>query len=294
MRILVVRKMTNFELHGARTEKQVEAGFLGPENLSRLRTAHDQHYRCIEDVRRILSELSLDWTEITRNESWPVDEFDCIISIGGDGTLLSVSQASLHPIQVIGVRSSASSVGYLCQFDFRELGKLRQTMAEVKWTTKRVERMQAEVARAEKSDEYLTVPVLNEFLFANTRPAATTRYRITVNDEAEFHKSSGIWVSTATGSTAAIYAAGGQKLAVTDDRFQYQVRELYNSQNLPLKHLGGCFRPEETRIVIENRNENALLAFDGQHGEVKLSFGDRISFVRAEPLLLVQQEAGEA
>ena len=60
-----------------------------------------------------------------------------------------------------------------------------------------------------------------------TSPAETTRYELQFNKKVEEHKSSGLWLSTAIGSTAAISAAGGQELAFDSQLSQYIVRELY-------------------------------------------------------------------
>ena len=132
-------------------------------------------------------------------------------------------------------------------------------------------------------------PILNDFLYANCTPAETTSYRISLGDQRERHKSSGIWIATAAGSTAAINAAGGVRQKIDESLFQFYVREPYTPPDKPSYDIkSGMFDPEKNYILIENFSENAVLALDGQHGHVSLGFGDTISFRRAMDLCLIQ------
>lgn len=284
MNVLLVRKTTNYELHGLRTEMHVQSGHLDAGNLEKLKKAHDQHYRCLDTVRVALEKTGLPWFEITRDQAWPSEKIDKVITIGGDGTLLSASHAVSASVDVMGVRSSASSVGYLCGYDYMDSAKVVGDLEAGKLDMMQVQRIKAKISKTDLPQPFETAPVLNEFLFANISPAATSRYKITLGGHSEFHKSSGIWVSTAIGSSAAIHAAGGELLDKHDRLFQYRVREMYNSQGLNFRLSGGPFDPDVTSLSVENRNEHALLAIDGQHGEVGLGFGDRVEFLRAEPL----------
>ena len=98
--------------------------------------------------------------------------------------------------------------------------------------------------------ETLLVPALNDMLLANPSPAAVSRFRMgwlklvpegapseTYGTVTRFGGkaydvtnslnvwSSGMWVCTATGSTAAMAAAGGQPMDADSDRLQYLIRE---------------------------------------------------------------------
>ncbi len=129
-----------------------------------------------------------------------------------------------------------------------------------------------------------TPPALNDFLYSNANPAATTRYRLSLGDRQEEHKSSGMWLSTALGSTAGIYAAGGVMQPKTDTNFQYVVRELYRAPGKNFYLVKGFFDPDRKTVTIENRCERAILAADGNHGMCELVWGDKIVFRRAPPI----------
>ena len=92
------------------------------------------------------------------------------------------------------------------------------------------------------------VPALNDLLIANPSPAAVSRFRLgwlTKLDKDTTHHngtmtrfagipydvshslnvwSSGMWVSTSTGSTAAMAAAGGQQMDLDSSDIQYLIR----------------------------------------------------------------------
>ena len=194
--------------------------------------------------------------------------------------MLSASQKVLKKERVIGIRSSNSSVGYLCAGGADDLESLINRYLDNTLEYDSCSRLVATVTHLDSGKKEKTCPVLNDFLLANFNPAATTRYSIQFGDRSEVHKSSGIWLSTAVGSTAGIAAAGGRKIPRTDSRFQYLVRELYRGGGESYNLSGGFFDPDTQSLVIENRNESAMLALDGQREVVTLSFGDRVTFSR--------------
>jgi NAD+ kinase len=105
----------------------------------------------------------------------------------------------------------------------------------------------------------------------------------------EGQKSSGIWVSTATGSTAAINAAGGVTMPIDSRHLQYCVREIMRSGAPKYSLVGGVYDPDLLQLAIENRNENGMLALDGQHGVIELALGDWIHINRGPDLKIVRE-----
>jgi NAD+ kinase len=154
----------------------------------------------------------------------------------------------------------------------------------IAWQT--VARVKALITKASSGETLETVPVLNDLLYANANPAATTRYKILFRDRYETHRSSGIWFATGMGSTAAILAAGGERRPQTDPLFQFRVRELYKLGHKLPEIEGAIFDPDIHQLEIENRCPQAILATDGQHGNLDLGYGDIIRIKRG-PLLHV-------
>lgn len=289
MVVLIVTKTTNYELHGALIESKVNHGLVARDSLTRLKQAHGEHYETLSRLRTALAAAGLAWDEVSRDFPRPWSKsYDLVITVGGDGTLLAASHQLAHGGLIAGVRSSTLSVGYLCTAGTDAVEPLVQAIATSRLKSSVVHRLKARVKRIDVGDEIETTPVLNDFLYANANPAATTRYRLRYGDKEEVHRSSGIWVATATGSTAAILAAGGERRPPDDALYQYRVRELYKFDLGSPEIEGGLFDPSQTVLEIENRCPAAILATDGQHGVIDLVYGDRISFAAAAPINLVR------
>lgn len=287
MLVLVVTKTTNFELYGPAIEQHVARGHLSPDALVRLRQAHIDHYDTLNTLRQELERAHINYDEISRQTDRPPHAaYAAVISVGGDGTLLAASQKMNHGARIYGIRSSVSSVGFLCCAGPSGIAEFVHRMLANTFPTIECSRLRARIFRAASGQSEESVPVLNDFLYANTSPAATTRYRLNYGDLTETHRSSGIWVATAAGSTAAILAAGGERRPLADHAFQFRVRELYRFGHHQANIVGGFFDPEQQPLTIENRSQQALLALDGQHGAINLEYGDRIEFVRAPSIQL--------
>ena len=209
MKVLLITKPTNYEQYGSGIKRHIDTRSLESHHLRPLQEAHDEHYRCLDKVRRKLTDESIQFTQITRGELWPVYKFDAIITVGGDGTLLSASHGVYDDTPVVGFKSSQSSVGYLCVGDESVVDSTIDDLKAMRLEFSVRQRLSARVIRVDSPEIIETAPILNDILFANLYPAAVTRYKIKYNQSEEVHKSSGIWISTATGSTAAISAAGG-------------------------------------------------------------------------------------
>jgi NAD+ kinase len=137
--------------------------------------------------------------------------------------------------------------------------------------------------------------VLNDALFAHAHPANTSRYLLTVGDHTEAQRSSGIWVSTATGSTAAIHSAGGRVLPLRSRKLQYVVREPYAAPGERAVCLGGVLRQGQV-FEVANKMREAKVYLDGPRTALTVEIGQRVRFERSEePLMLLGvSEAGSA
>ena len=257
--------------------------------LTELELAHTEHYACLDLLRGELERAGIRYEEVSRSNLPPSGRaYDGIFTVGGDGTLLSASRLVTDRSPLIGIRSSSSSVGFLCAASAPAVPRLVTMFKERRLVYQETARLMATIEYAADHLRMHTVPVLNDFLFANANPAATTRYRIELGDSHEVQKSSGVWLSTSVGSTAAILAAGGQEMAASDKRFQFVVRELYKGEGIPFRLVIGLFDPDHVRFAIENRSEYAMLALDGQRETIALKYGDLVTFLRAPSILIAK------
>jgi NAD+ kinase len=279
-RLLVVYKKSQLELY---REHDPEAGRVlserEPELWERFTTSHDQNALAIERVTSAIRERSLTAEFVYRADTETADGFDLVISVGGDGTLLDVSH-SVFSKPLLGVISSESSVGYFCGTDASGFADTLDGWLGGQRETTDLTRLQVSV-----NGTAYAIPILNEVLYSAIVPASVSRYVMRVGDIVEEHKSSGIWISTAAGSTAAIRSAGGQLMEPSDTRIQYIVREPF---------LFAGIQHQLTRDIVDqpievmSKMRTAAIYVDGHREQIWLSLGDRVRIDRHPyPLRLV-------
>ena len=160
------------------------------------------------------------------------------------------------------------------------------------------------------------VPALNDLLIANPSPAAVSRFRmgwLNPMDEGDAKKSrefgtatrfagqaydvvdsinvwsSGMWVCTSTGSTAAMAAAGGQSMDINCTDLQYLIREHMkeNSNEHIGKEVDNQLFKDDKKMHLRWNSQKGRIFIDGSHLTHNLELGDEIMIdAQAPPLPL--------
>ena len=242
--------------------------------------AHEHHTASMATVRAALDERALDYTWRHHIHDLSPDAFDLVVTVGGDGTVLHASHA-INRTPVVAVNSSPStSVGFFTCTDADGFGRYldRVLTGEVKPVT--LSRMRVSV-----NDSIVTDHALNDVLFCHDCPASTTRYVLQVDNVREDQISSGVWVSTAAGSTAALKAAGGKAMSPRSKQLQYVVREPFPRGGGSMRRLPTATKgmiPAGRRLVIYSKTEVARLYVDGPHVVFSVNFGDKVAYERSD------------
>jgi NAD+ kinase len=204
-----------------------------------------------------------------------------VVSVGGDGTLLTASHWVRGGL-LLGVNSApGDSVGFFA------LAK-RESFAAILDRILAGELSPLSVARLDVTldGKMLPEPALNDVLAVHIHPAATSRYLLRVGEAAEEHRSSGLWVAAAAGSTAGIASAGGRRLPLLSRRIQFRARELYRAPGRVYRLASGFIAPGDS-IVVESRMEDGWLFLDGARTSYRFPFGARAEMrISAAPLRL--------
>ena len=202
-----------------------------------------------------------------------------IVTIGGDGTVLRAAQYVKNQL-ILGINSVPDvSVGALCSIKINEIEEKIAQIAQGKIKVKNLSRIKLQI-----NNKALSFEPINDILFTNISPAGTSRYLIAVNQKKEEHKSSGLWVSTPSGSTAAIFAAGGQKQKPTDKRIQYLVREPYEGIYNPYSLTKG-FIAKGKKLTITSKMIQSKIYLDGPTTHFPIYYGDKITFSLSKNIL---------
>jgi NAD+ kinase len=129
--------------------------------------------------------------------------------------------------------------------------------------------------------------VLNDILACHENPAAMSRYFLTVGRVKEEQRSSGIWISTAAGSSGGIHSAGGKILPQEAQTFQYQPRELYKGRHLRYTLKGALLKPAQ-KITLTSLMREGVVFVDGSHVCLPFSFAAEIQVtLSANPLNII-------
>lgn len=281
--VLIVFKKSALERIGA---KKVS---LSRWELESLEKNAQMHYDTLEKVKKVLASYHIE-SHVVKRAKLPrhersADSYDLVITIGGDGTLLRGAHF-VTTTPLLGVNSAPSnSIGLLCSATADNFQKIMEKIMKDQMKPAILQRVQAFV-----NEEPICPPALNEILFAHKIPASTSRYTIIFNDKEEKHKSSGVWIATPAGSTAAVFAAGGKILPIKSKSLQFIVREPF-SLNQPLKLVKGIVSPSDKLEIISNTIEGALF-IDGQPDVYPIPFGVKVQFkLSPYPLLLMGYSA---
>jgi NAD+ kinase len=271
MRVLVVFKKSFLEVHGARRAASVR----DPEFRRRLVRADLENRRALEEVLAHLERRGVRYDAVVRGSLAARRHYDLVVSLGGDGTFFAAAR-HVNDIPILGINSDpGSSLGlWTCadRFGFRE--PLDRAL-EGRLPGVTVRRMEVSI-----NGKPIRERPFNDVLFAHRNPAAMTRYRLRVGARTEDQKSSGLWISTAAGSTAAIRSAGGRRMPLSSRRLQYLVREPYTWPVRRYRLLRGF--PE--RLSIVTFLVESAVWIDGSRIRYDLAIGDTVELRSGAPI----------
>jgi NAD+ kinase len=206
---------------------------------------------------------------------------DLVITIGGDGTFLDTAHF-VKDIPMWGINSTPThSAGFLMSATPQNFEQRWRLLVQGKLPVLKLQRLQV-LVNGRKIPEL----VLNDVLIAHANPAAVSRYELRVSDRKEEQKSSGLWISTAAGSTAAIQSAGGKILPLESKQIQFIARELYHGRHHRYRLAKGIVS-QKTKIQAISQMHEAGCYFDGPRVWYPIRYGDRITVKVASQSLQV-------
>ena len=282
-RVLVAYKRTTYERYTDLDDVGLAALIAqGDISVAALLASHDQHYASLARVTDHLDELQLPYDCLYRGEVRETNGHDLVISVGGDGTVLDLSHKLTHQPMLAVNSNPGRSYGYFCAGtadDFAEL--LRRTL-HAEWEPTRLMRFDVRIDGVSQQ-----VPILNDILVCHQNPAAVSSYVLRVGEaEDEPQKSSGIWISTAAGSTAAIRSAGGYVMPLESQKIQYLVREPCPPNVGAYHHVKGI-RDTAQRFEIVSKMPDGHVYLDGPHIGARFGVGQVLTIDTDVPRLAI-------
>jgi len=285
----------------------------------RLLNRYQVHQQCVGDVENMLKKTDIKYVKIGRDELHRglLQDKDLVIAVGGDGTILNTASFLDDSIPVLGVNSDPTKPEEQGVTNAKDERRSRGALCAVTATTinQNLPRiLYGDVSPGLRSriqclvrstyTETRLPPALNDILVSHPTPAAVSRFRFTLckgnvtpsyktNQSLEemfsFNVwSSGIWISTATGSTAAMHAAGGAVMDIRSRNLQYMVREhLVEESNAHQRKAGhDMIRPDEM-IALRWNSQLGCVFVDGSHFKHELELGDELKIDGLAPFLRI-------
>lgn len=243
--VLVVYKQVSFTPYGTKGGRE-----------SRLKTGHSLHLKTLEELYELLKSLEISFSTKSSEQIGAIKDVDLVITVGGDGTVL-VASHFVDKQPILGIKSfGRQSVGHFCAATRETMRSYLKDIIKGRHKPIPLHRLHVII-----NGHSIKEPALNDVLFAHSMPASMSKYTIKIGNKSEEQKSSGIWVSSAAGSTAAIWAAGGKTLPLKSSHFEYMVREPF----MPSKRyslLKGILGPK-SMVEIISRSSQGTVCIDG-------------------------------
>jgi NAD+ kinase len=210
------------------------------------------------------------------------DLVECIMVLGGDGTLLSVARLlEEHDVPILGV--NLGSVGFLTETTVADLYASLERVLDGHYTVQQRIRLKAYLHR---NGERIPQPVvLNDVVINKGTLARIINLETYVDDlYLTTYRADGLIVSTPTGSTAYSMAAGGPILHPDIQALILTPICPYTLGQRPL------VLPDTVKIevILQTSNEDVLVTLDGQVG-IALRHREVLEIQRAaKPMQLIR------
>lgn len=260
--------------------------------LSYLEHRRSAHKDTINFCQNILRKKHINWETISRsNLSESIRDVDLVVTVGGDGTLLRASHFLDNSIPLLGVNSDPTkaeeveklneefdatrSTGHLCAATSKNFEQILDDILENRIIPSEVARMSISI-----NSHQLSTSALNDVLISHPCPAAVSRFSFRTCKQEDHRsslvhsRSSGLRVSTAAGSTAAMQSAGGIVMPILSKDLQYMVREPI-SPGANSELMRGFIRFDES-MEIKYYSKEGLIYVDGSHVVFSVQFGDEV------------------
>lgn len=284
--IAIVTRKTTAQRLGNKLEL-LKLEKLQPNYVKKLGDSERAHKVAIEAIKEILALHGLNlkvYPEGTVDAD--LEKADMVISIGGDGTFMSASHF-LKKTPILGINSSpGSSIGRYCYLKFEPNSSVFLESLEAilngQYPPRALDRLELVV-----ENELLPLKIINDVLISESNPATLSRYHIKFGSFSEFQRSSGIWVTTASGSSAAYQSSGGKPFSSPNEagnrEFAFSVREPCAADRL--KVLSGKLSSGGKLSIISAMSKGSLF-MDGDYQRRDLPIGSELEIsLSKEPLL---------
>lgn len=214
-----------------------------------------KHIKLIENVKNL---IKCDYAVVNSNELKESDfSADLVITIGGDGTFIRAANFLKNQL-ILGINAEPElSEGALTSLKDNELEKLREIL-QGDYNIKQMQRIQLKL-----DNGVINRLAVNEVYVGTAMQFHSSRYIIKLKGAEEEQRSSGVIITTGSGSNAWYKSAGGKPFNCDCDKIAFLVREPYTGDRLfKPKILAGEINKGEKIEFKSTRKDGGIITID--------------------------------
>ncbi len=249
----------------------------------------DENLSLTSKVERYLEEHGAGSTRINGQQgdysAWiPKEEhagsYDCVIALGGDGTILKVSRDLRHlNIPIVGV--NLGTLGFLAEIEPEQIYPVLDRLLADDYELEERMNICGSVFKCGAKEPLLKDVALNDIVVSRAGFSRVIGLRVYVNGRVmDIYEADGVIVSTPTGSTGYNLSAGGP---IISPKTNVMIITPISPHSLTSKSIVLGDADEIVLEVLKMRKaqeEEAIVNFDGQPG-TQLSAGDKVVIRKA-------------
>jgi len=224
---------------------------------------------------KMISEKGVEFSKLCQ-------ECDALVTVGGDGTLISTVRRSFDfDIPVLGVY--AGNLGFLADVNLSELDEFVSNMINGKY---RIDKRAILKATIKKEESEISMYAFNDVVLTRSSISSMIHIETLVDSKAfNTYHGDGVILSTPTGSTAYNLAAGGPVLFPLTNVFALTPICPHSLTQRPV------VLPGEYAIEMRTSDEKALIIVDGQEKhELKLGESLHMRLSKKRVMLIHREE----
>ena len=196
-----------------------------------------------------------------------------IIAVGGDGTFLRAAQFVGKQL-IFGVNSDVKDKeGFFMKSNRNDFDKKFRRIANSQFKIKKLSRLEANM-----DNKKLDTLALNEFFIGPKKSYHAAKYIINFGNRKELQKSSGILITTPTGSYAWAKSCHGKALPLKSTNYQFVVREPYQGRVFKNYKLIYRVLGRNQKITVTSKMLDGILIADSVGKEHSFKNGSKATF----------------
>lgn len=193
-----------------------------------------------------------------------------VIAVGGDGTFLRAAHFVGNQA-LLGVNSDVKNKeGFFMKSDKNDFERKLKKIMKGKAKIKKLPRLEAYI-----NNKKIDILALNEFFIGSRKSYHSAQYIVQVDSKEERQKSSGILVTTPSGSYAWAKSCCNKTMPLNSKNCQFVVREPYEGKVFKNYKLKYGILSKNQKITIISEMFDGILVADSVSKEYSLKKGSR-------------------